>query len=369
MLTSAKDVARYIGVNEKRCRELLAEGIIPSIQTGANNHTRYYTTEELIDFAFLRYSSVLGDEDISVRNLFLSKEIDKTMLGLERDGGSADIITVANLKGGVGKTTNTINIATSLAKLGQRVLIVDMDSQAQSSTYFDKVRYSGHSILSLFEMYQEKKEITTETVKEYIVSFDDVGDVGSEYQIDILPSEVRLIKKLENMRTMLRPEKALLSILEKVSNEYDFILCDTPPYPGLALEMSFYCANSVIISTKADDFSIEGLETTVEELQTINDFTERSIEIDSIFINSFSNLKHQKDGKESIEFIIDTQLGGKSSCELYVVKHSESVFGQAQQYQIPVIAYRTKPKDALTLSQEFLRYATNRILKKGGIEL
>jgi chromosome partitioning protein len=364
LLSSANDLSDFIEINEKRGRELLSSGIIPSIRTGTKNYTRYYTTENLATFAYQRALSIIGDNTLSPREAFLNKSLTKDILSSSR-GKKAEIITIANLKGGVGKTTNTINIAVAMAKLGQRVLIVDMDSQAQSSTYFKKVRYSGRSVLALFEKYQDKKDITKKDIEKYLVKFSDFDDEGGDYSIDILPSEVKLIKKLENMRMMLRPEKALLSILSPILKEYDFILCDTPPYPGLALEMSFYCASSVVLATKADEFSVEGLETTVEEIADINDYTERSIRVDAIFVNAYSRMQlHQQEARRSIETLVKDELGGEEESPIYIVNNASSIFGQAQLYQIPIISYRKKPKSALSLSAPFFDYAIKKILEK-----
>jgi len=363
VLTTIDEVASRCDINEKKGRSLLSEGVIPSIFTGNGVRKRYYTTDEFIEYSkelIVRNSQGDLNEDSSDKEIFLSKYANSSIHSVSSK--KAEIITLSNLKGGVGKTTNTINIAIALVKLGQRVLVVDMDAQAQSSRYFKKVSYKGNSILSLFEsiMDRDSEPLDKEKILSKIVRIEDTG--VTDVTLDILPSEISLTKKLETAKmTMIRPEKMLLDVISHIRDEYDFILIDTPPYPGLSLQLSFYAADKVVLVTEAEEFSIEGLESTIEEIIDIQTHTEKSLEIESIFISAYRKLKHQVLNRDTIIDIAIDKLGGNVSFQ--IVKDSSTV-GIAQNLQLPIIGYKKKPRDVLTLSQPFFNYAQKIILNR-----
>ena len=363
ILATVGEVATICDVNDMRGRKLLAEDIIPSIFTGNGIRKRYYTTKTFIDYTkkliLNEANGELGDNP-SNKEIFLSSYATS---GIHKTSQKeAEVITFSNLKGGVGKTTNTINIAIALAKLGQRVLIVDMDAQAQSSRYFKKVLYKGNSILSLFEniMDRERAPLDKEAINSRIVKIEDTG--VENVSVSILPSEIALTKKLEAAKmTMIRPEKMLLDILNKIKDDYDFILIDTPPYPGLSLQLSFYAADKIVLVTEAEEFSIEGLESTIEEIIDIQHHTEKYFKIDTIFVSSYKQLKHQEASMNTIIDICMEKLDGDVSFQ--VIKDSSSI-GTAQILQLPIIGYTKKPRNALSLSVPFFNYAQKLILTR-----
>ena len=365
VLTTSIDISNFIGVNEKKARELLFEGVIPSISTGNGTRVRYYTLPLLIEYAYKKIKSLYPNEAQTMRDAFLIKGLNKSIHSHMNQGGKARVITVSNLKGGVGKTTDAVNLGVVLAKLGQRVLIVDMDAQAQSSRYFRKISYHGKSILALFEKYAEAGEVTADEVKSKIVTFDDLGE--GDYTIDILPSEIRLAKKLELLRMNLRPETILSNILAPVLGDYDIVLVDTPPYPGLSLEQSLYAADSVLVATEAEEFSIEGLESTLAEIGDINKFTNRTLKVDSIFVNAFTRHAYQQEALEAILDIYDDKLGGvEGGSEMYLVKSSNAIVGAAQAKQLPIIGWLKKPREALLLAEPFFEYGISLINRNKG---
>ena len=148
------------------------------------------------------------------------------------------IIALANQKGGVGKTTSTINLAASLATLEKSVLVVDADPQANAS--------SGLGV--------DLKEVEC-SIYECIVNRADVHDAIYTTDIeglDIIPSHIDLVGAEVEMLNIDEREYVLKRILEPIRNEYDYILIDCSPSLGLITVNALTAADSVIIPVQCD---------------------------------------------------------------------------------------------------------------------
>ena len=148
------------------------------------------------------------------------------------------IIALANQKGGVGKTTSTINLAASLATLEKSVLVVDADPQANAS--------SGLGV--------DLKEVEC-SIYECIVNHADVHDAIYTTDIeglDIIPSHIDLVGAEVEMLNIDEREYVLKRILEPIRNEYDYILIDCSPSLGLITVNALTAADSVIIPVQCE---------------------------------------------------------------------------------------------------------------------
>ena len=152
------------------------------------------------------------------------------------------IIALANQKGGVGKTTSTINLAASLATLEKSVLVVDADPQANAS--------SGLGV--------DLKEVEC-SIYECIVNRADVHDAIYTTDIeglDIIPSHIDLVGAEVEMLNIDEREYVLKRILEPIRNEYDYILIDCSPSLGLITVNALTAADSVIIPVQCEYFAL-----------------------------------------------------------------------------------------------------------------
>ena len=172
----------------------------------------------------------------------------------------ARIFCIANQKGGVGKTTTTVNLAAGLAKVGQRVLMVDLDPQgnATMSSGVDKrqLKTSVYDIL-----------LESSTVAEARVTSEKLVAAGCGY--DILGANRELAGAEVELVEVERRERRLKAAVATVVNDYDFILIDCPPSLSMLTLNGLCCAHGVIVPMQCEYFALEGLTDLVNTIKQV----------------------------------------------------------------------------------------------------
>ena len=181
-----------------------------------------------------------------------------------------NVISVANQKGGVGKTTTTINLAASIADRGYRVLIVDIDPQGNAT--------SGLGI--------EKSEIDQDIYNVLIdeIPIQDTIHHTSTPKLDMVPATINLSGAETELISMMARETRLKSALDAISDQYDFVFIDCPPSLGQLSINAFTASDSILIPVQSEYYAMEGLSQLLNTIRLVQKHFNKDLGVEGVLL-------------------------------------------------------------------------------------
>ncbi len=247
------------------------------------------------------------------------------------------IIAIANQKGGVGKTTSTINLAASLGVLEKKVLLIDADPQANATSGLgidvDGVEFGTYQVLE-----------HTISAKETILKTTSPNVDLIPAHIDLVAIEIELVDKQER-------EYMLKKALKDIKDDYDYILIDCAPSLGLITLNSLVAADSVIIPIQCEYFALEGLGKLLNTIKSIQKIHNPDLDIEGLLLTMFdSRLRLSNQVVEEVKKHF-------SSMVFETIVHRNIRLSEAPSYGESIISYDATSKGAvnyLNLANEIL---------------
>ena len=253
------------------------------------------------------------------------------------------IISFANQKGGVGKTTTCVNVSAYLATFDKKVLLIDLDPQgnATSGLGIDKTK----DVLSIYNAISQKCDIT-HCIKNTKIK-----------NLDIIPSELNLAGAEIEIVDMENREKLLKNIISPLREKYDFIMIDCQPSLGLLTVNALTASDSILIPIQCEYFALEGLSQLMNTVRLVKQYLNNNLKIEGIVLtmkDSRSNLTNQV--SEEIK-----KYFNKKVFDTVIPRNIK--LAEAPSFGEPICLYDSKSKGAIAykkLTEEILARQTEK---------
>ena len=257
------------------------------------------------------------------------------------------IISIANQKGGVGKTTTAINLSAALAEEGKKILVIDMDPQGNTS--------SGFGI--------DKNQIE-DTIYELILGYSAINETiirNVMDRLDMIPSNVNLAGAEIELIGKERKESILKKELDFIREDYDYILIDCPPSLNILTVNAMVASDTVLVPIQCEFYALEGLSQLIYTINLIRERINRELEIEGLVFTMY-------DGRTNLSQQVVENVKANVKQRVYETVIPRNIrLAEAPSYGEPITLYDTRSTGAeayRNLAKEFLRYNEQQADKK-----
>ena len=251
---------------------------------------------------------------------------------------AATIVAIANQKGGVGKSTTAINLGAGLALQGERVLLVDLDPQGNTT--------SGLGI------DRSAIEFSTYDVMVDEVATEDVVEPSSVGGLFVIPATIELAGAEIELVSMFSREHRLASALKSVVGEYDYILIDCPPSLGLLTVNALTAADEVLIPIQCEYYALEGVGQLIRNIQLVQNSLNPQLDVEGVVLTMF-------DGRTTLSKQVTSEVRDHFGKTAYKTVIPRTVrLSEAPSHGEPIEAYDRMNRGAIAyreLATEFRR--------------
>ena len=235
------------------------------------------------------------------------------------------IISIANQKGGVGKTTTSINLSTVLAKKNKKTLLIDADPQGNATS---GVGIDKEIELSVYDVLIDDTKIEEAILKTNIKN------------LDVCPSNIDLAGAEVELVSMMSREQRLKEKLEEIKDKYDYIIIDCPPSLGLITLNAFTASNSVLIPVQCEYYALEGLGQLLNTINLVKKHLNKDLEVEGALLTMF-------DSRTNLAKQVVNEVKKYFNDKVYKTVIPRNVkLSEAPSYGMPIIIYDPKSKGA-----------------------
>lgn len=238
----------------------------------------------------------------------------------------AQIIAVANQKGGVGKTTTTVNLGASLAYNGKKVLLIDMDAQGNAT--------SGLGI---------KKGEVDRDIYDVLINEEPLKDVvlaSSRDNLSIVPATIQLAGAEVELTSLMARETRLKSAVETVEKDYDYILIDCPPSLGHLTINAFTASDSVLIPVQCEYYALEGLSQLLNTVRLVQKHFNKDLKVEGVLLTML-------DARTNLGFEVVNEVKKYFREKVYETIIPRNIrLSEAPSYGLSIIDYDIRSKGA-----------------------